>query len=361
MKSKAKNKYLYLITVLFVLLAAAAVVTLLSMRDRGVQTEKREYTAVSAEKFMMDTLVKQTTYDQSADANQKLEEMFSYLTEFEKKVSMHLPDSEIAKVNDGAGVSAVTVSEETYRLLKRGRELSLQSNGLFDITIGPLVKLWGITSDAPQIPTDSEIQSYRKRVNISKLSLNDEKKTAKLTNPYMEIDLGGIAKGYACDLAKKKYQELGLESGLLSLGGNIYSFGTKPDGTAFIIGLRDPRGEESDLMGNLTAPDKVVATSGDYERYFEQDGTRYHHILDPKTGYPAKTDLIAVTVIAEEGALADFLSTTLFIAGKEEVLKNLDNDKFDVIAVDNQMQVYVSAGMKRNFKLTNTEDYRLAD
>ncbi len=274
---------------------------------------------------------------------------------------MHLPDSEIAKVNDNAGVSAVTVSEETYRLLKRGRELSLQSNGLFDITIGPLVKLWGITSDAPQIPTDSEIQSYRKRVNISKLSLNDEKKTAKLTNPYMEIDLGGIAKGYACDLAKKKYQELGLESGLLSLGGNIYSFGTKPDGTAFIIGLRDPRGEESDLMGNLTAPGKVVATSGDYERYFEQDGTRYHHILDPKTGYPAKTDLISVTVIAEEGALADFLSTTLFIAGKEEVLKNLDNDKFDVIAVDNQMQVYVSAGMKRNFKLTNTEDYRLAD
>ena len=281
--------------------------------------------------------------------------------EFEKKVSMHLSDSEISKVNNSAGVSAVTVSDETYQLLKRSKELCSQSNGIFDITIGPLVKLWGITSDSPRVPADSEIKSYLKRVGNSKLSLNDEKKTAKLTNPYMEIDLGGIAKGYACDLAKQKYQELGLDSGLLSLGGNIYSFGTKPDGTAFIIGLRDPRGGENDLMGDLTAPGKVVATTGDYERYFEQDGKRYHHVLDPKTGYPAETDLIAVTVITEEGALADFLSTTFFIAGKEAVLKNLDHDKFDIIAVDKEMKVYVSEGMKRNFKLTNTETYQLAE
>ena len=152
-----------------------------------------------------------------------------------------------------------------------------------------------------------------------------------------------------------------MDSGLLSLGGNIYSFGTKPDGTAFIIGLRDPRGGENDLMGDLTAPGKVVATTGDYERYFEQDGKRYHHVLDPKTGYPAETDLIAVTVITEEGALADFLSTTFFIAGKEAVLNNLDHDQFDIIAVDKEMKVYVSEGMKRNFKLTNTETYQLAE
>ena len=359
--SKSKNKYVYLITILFVLLAAAAITTIIALKKQGNQPKKVEYTAVSAEKFMMDTFVKQTTYDQSADAKQKLEDMFSYLTEFEKKVSMHLSDSEISKVNNSAGVSAVAVSDETYQLLKRSKELSQQKNGIFDITIGPLVKLWGITSDSPRVPEDSEIKNYLKRVGISKLSLNDEKKTAKLTNPYMEIDLGGIAKGYACDLAKKKYQELGLDSGLISLGGNVYSFGTKPDGTAFIIGLRDPRGEDNDLMGNLTAPGKVVATTGDYERYFEQDGKRYHHVLDPKTGYPAQTDLIAVTIIAEEGALADFLSTTFFIAGKEAVLKNLDNDKFDIIAVDKEMKVYVSEGMKRNFQLTNKENYQLAE
>ena len=196
--SKSKNKYVYLITILFVLLAAAAITTIIALKKQGNQPKKVEYTAVSAEKFMMDTFVKQTTYDQSADAKQKLEDMFSYLTEFEKKVSMHLSDSEISKVNNSAGVSAVAVSDETYQLLKRSKELSQQSNGIFDITIGPLVKLWGITSDSPRVPEDSEIKNYLKRVGISKLSLNDEIKTGKLTNPYMEIDLGGIAKVYAC-------------------------------------------------------------------------------------------------------------------------------------------------------------------
>ena len=156
--SKSKNKYVYLITILFVLLAAAAITTIIALKKQGNQPKKVEYTAVSAEKFMMDTFVKQTTYDQSADAKQKLEDMFSYLTEFEKKVSMHLSDSEISKVNNSAGVSAVAVSDETYQLLKRSKELSQQSNGIFDITIGPLVKLWGITSDSPRVPEDSEIK-----------------------------------------------------------------------------------------------------------------------------------------------------------------------------------------------------------
>ncbi len=357
--AKAKSKLSYLITLLFVVLAIVGVVWILqATKERGEEPPSITIVAKTGQKFLMDTFVKQTTYDTSADAEQKIAEVFDMLTEFENKVSMHISGSDISKVNNGAGVTVVKVSPETYELVKRSKELSQKSGGKFDITIGPLVKAWGITTDSPCVPDAEELQALVKRVNASKITLHDKNVTVYLSDPYMSIDLGGVAKGYACDLVRKKYQELGLTDGMISIGGNIYSFGKKADGTAYTIGLRDPYGAAEDTYGNIVAPDKVIATTGGYERYFEQDGKRYIHILDPKTGYPVESDLAAVTVISEDGLLADYLSTTLFAAGKDALLANINNEKFDVIAVDTEKNVYLSDGIKDSFVLTNQEEYR---
>ncbi len=359
--AKTKNKFSYFITLIILVFAAAAIVTLVLM-PKGPQTAPPQNIEPSTQDgILMDTYMKQTTYDTSEDVGDKLRQMFEYLSAFEAKTSAYRQNSEISKINDYSGVMAIEVSDEVYRMLARSKELCLQSNGRFDITVGPLVKLWNINGDSPGVPEESQINIMKKRVNIKKLTLDSKKKTAKLDNPYMSLDLGGVAKGFACDLAREKYKEIGLSSCLLSLGGNIYSFGTKPDGTAFIIGLRDPLGEAEDIFGTVTAPDQVISTTGGYERYFEENGIRYHHVLDPKTGYPAKTDLLSVTVIAKEGILADYLSTNLFIGGKAEVLKNLNQENFDIVAIDTDKKIYLSEGIKRNFRLAEDSAYQLAN
>lgn len=310
---------------------------------------------------MMNTIVTQTTYDPAPDAKEKLKQVFDELTAFEDKISMHLPHSEISRLNAAAGEKAVPLSDDVYTLLKRSKALCMEADGRFDITVGPLVKAWGITSDSPRIPDKKEIQTLTSLIDIRKLSLDDSQKTARLTAHGMKVDLGGIAKGYACDLVREKYRTLGLNDALISLGGTIYSFGKKPDGSDYTVGIRDPRGTDSALLGTLTAPEKVISTTGDYERYFERDGKRYHHILDPRTGYPADTDLISVTVVTQEGALADFLSTTLFMAGRDAILTQLNRAEFDLIAVDRDKKVYLSEGIKQSFRLTNKKDYKLAE
>ena len=360
--TRTKSKAPYLITAAVLLLAAAAAATVIwLLKSSNENTELKQAEPTVQTGFLMDTYIRQTTYDSSPDAGEKLRQMFDFLSEFENKASMYLSDSEISNINSHSGVMPVKVSDDIFQLLSRSKELCLQSEGRFDITIGALTKLWGITTDSPKVPSEEEIKDAQKLVDINQLVLDAENKTAKLNAPYMSLDLGGVAKGYACDLAREKYKELGLTSCLLSLGGNIYSFGTKADGTAFVIGLRDPLGDADDIFGTVTAPDKVISTTGGYERYFEQDGKRYHHVLDPKTGYPAGSDLLSVTIIAEEGLLADCLSTSLFVGGKEAVLKNLSQTDFDVIAVDQEKNIYLSDGIRSKFQLSEGSVYQVAD
>lgn len=355
---KTSSRVSPIVIVVFAAIAIVALVFILQ-RQQYINSQNREPTVQDG--ILMNTYMKQTTYDSATDAGEKLKEMFDYLTAFEQKTSAYISDSEISKINDHSGATEIAVSDEIYTLLQKSKALSLRSQGRFDITVGPLVKLWGINSDTPKVPSAQELNAVKQRVNVKKLILNDQKKTAKLEQPDMALDLGGIAKGFACDLARKKYQELGLNSCLLSLGGNIYSYGKKPDGTDFVIGLRDPLGDANTLFGTITAPDQVISTTGGYERYFEQDGIRYHHILDPKTSAPAETDLLSVTVISKEGILADYLSTSLFIGGKTEVLKNLNQADFDLIVIDQNQKIYLSDRIKTNFCLTENSAYQLAN
>ncbi|MFZ2540056.1 MAG: FAD:protein FMN transferase, partial [Oscillospiraceae bacterium] len=240
---------------------------------------------------------------------------------------------------------------------KRYSELSQDR---FDITIAPLTLLWGIDTKNARVPKQEEIDEALKLVDYENIILNESENSILLARKGMALDLGGIAKGYIVDRIKDEYQKQRITSALVSIGGNIFAYGTKPDKSLFTVGIRDPKGTTgNEILGKLTIKDKVVATTGAYERYFEQDGKKYHHILDVNTGYPYPSDLASVTIICDDGGLADFLSTTLFIAGKEHIDDYINDDRFEVIIVDNQNNVHISPSLKDGFEITN-DSYTLS-
>lgn len=206
-----------------------------------------------------------------------------------------------------------------------------------------MVELWGITSDHPHVPTDEELAQAMALMGLEDLVLDEEACTAYLTRPGMAIDLGGIAKGWTADQLREYARELGAERGYVSLGGNLMIIGERPDGDPFKFGLRDPQGDASTYLGTVTLEDGcTMATTGGYERYFEEDGIRYHHVLDPRTGYPADSDLLSVAVISKDGTLADYLSSTLFVQGLEAAKAAAGSEDYALVMVDQENNVWIS-------------------
>ena len=307
--------------------------------------------------YAMNTVIEQKWYGESADT--VYTGMETKIREIESVLSMHLSQSEIAAINENAGVQPVEVSQRTFDLLQRAKELSEQSDGAFDITIAPVVELWGITSDHPHVPTDEELAQAMALMGLEDLVLDEEACTAYLTRPGMAIDLGGIAKGWTADQLREYARELGAERGYVSLGGNLTIIGERPDGDPFKFGLRDPQGDASTYLGTVTLEDGcTMATTGGYERYFEEDGIRYHHVLDPRTGYPADSDLLSVAVISKDGTLADYLSTTLFVQGLEAAKAAAGSEDYALVMVDQENNVWISGSLRGNFEPHETDaDY----
>lgn len=307
--------------------------------------------------YAMNTVIEQKWYGESADT--VYTGMETKIREIESVLSMHLSQSEIAAINENAGVQPVEVSQRTFDLLQRAKELSEQSDGAFDITIAPVVELWGITSDHPHVPTDEELAQAMALMGLEDLVLDEEACTAYLTRPGMAIDLGGIAKGWTADQLREYARELGAERGYVSLGGNLMIIGERPDGDPFKFGLRDPQGDASTYLGTVTLEDGcTMATTGGYERYFEEDGIRYHHVLDPRTGYPADSDLLSVAVISKDGTLADYLSTTLFVQGLEAAKEAAGSEDYALVMVDQENNVWISGSLRGNFEPHETDaDY----
>ena len=304
--------------------------------------------------YAMNTVIEQKWYGESADT--VYTGMETKIREIESVLSLHLSQSEIAAINENAGVQPVEVSQRTFDLLQRAKELSEQSDGAFDITIAPVVELWGITSDHP---TDEELAQAMALMGLEDLVLDEEACTAYLTRPGMAIDLGGIAKGWTADQLREYARELGAERGYVSLGGNLMIIGERPDGDPFKFGLRDPQGDASTYLGTVTLEDGyTMATTGGYERYFEEDGIRYHHVLDPRTGYPADSDLLSVAVISKDGTLADYLSTTLFVQGLEAAKEAAGSYDYALVMVDQENNVWISGSLRGNFEPHETDaDY----
>ena len=260
-------------------------------------------------------------------------------------LSIGNPDSEISALNR-AGSAAL--SEDSRAMVERALELHAQTGGRFDITILPLMELWGFTSGEHHVPTEAELTEALSRVGADRLTYQPD--TGKLTlDPGQSIDLGGIAKGYTSQRVMEIYRAAGVTSGLVSLGGNVQCLGARPDGTPWRIGIQDPWGAEGAMVAVVEVVDEAVITSGGYERYFvdEDTGITYQHILDPGTGMPANGDLASVTIVSPDGTLADGLSTALYIMGLARAADywRAHSDAFQAILIDRDGAIYVTEGL----------------
>ena len=311
-----------------------------SCRGKTVQNESQ-----SKSFFAMNTYMTITAYGESAEiALNKAEEKTLKL---ESMWSVTDENSEIYAINHSDGEN-VYVSPETAELLDFSMDISEMTDGALDCTMYSVLTEWGFTTGNFKIPTDEQISELLKNTGYEKIDLNENNVTVPKN---MQIDLGAVGKGYTGDLIVDILQENGVKSALLDLGGNIQTIGTKPDGTDWKLGLRSPFDEGS--FATLEVSDCAVITSGGYERYFVgDDGERYWHILDPKTGKPAHSGLVSVTIVGKEGRLCDALSTSLFVMGLDKAIElwKRHND-FEMILVTENGEIYLTEELEKNFLL----------
>lgn len=287
----------------------------------------------------MDTFIEMTAY--GAKATEALTACSAEIRRLEALFSATEESSDVHRIN-GARSQAVAVSSDTAEILRSAKELSRSTDGCFDPTVYPLVQLWGFHT-VPKVPDAGSIESLLIGVGAERITTDGE--TVALPEG-MGIDLGGIAKGYATDRLAELVKKYGVASAMFTLGGNVRVLGRKPDGSDWRIGVRDPAREDG-IIGVVSISDRSVITSGSYQRYFEENGKRYHHILDPKTGYPSENGLVSVTVIADSGVRADALSTALFVMGEEAAIRywrahGLGNDGFSVILIREDGDILMS-------------------
>ena len=304
--------------------------------------------------FVFGTLCTISLYDHYSE--KLLNEAFDVMRQIEAAMSLYNETSYVRLINESAGNSPVLVTAEVFSVIQHGLAFSRLSDGAFDITVGPLVLLWGIGTENPNIPTQSEILGALSLINYKNLMLIKENGTVLLELKGMQIDLGGIAKGHAADKAADFLSEHGIKSALINFGGNIYTLGKKRDGTSWRIGIQHPAAERGRYVGIVEVTDAAVATSGKYERYFDSDGIRYHHILDTATGFPVDNGISSVTIVAESSMTADALSTAVFAMGLEkgfELVQGYEGVHGVILTEDKR--IFVTDSLKARFRLIDNE------
>ena len=262
-------------------------------------------------------------------------------------------DSEVYRINAQAGKSAVKVSDETFAVIKESIHASEISSGTFDITFQSLHGLWKFDEDLERkVPSEKEIKARLPFVSYRNLVLDEAAKTVKITKPETQISLGGIAKGYGVDMAVKVLERAGLESFFVQAGGDLFAKGKKPDGSDWQAGVRDPRGNPGEYFAMLPLSDHAFSTAGDYERTFTLNGVRYHHIIDPRTGYPASA-CRSVTIYAPTAFLADEIDDAVFILGPQKGLQLVESiDGVGAVIVGAKNNVYISKRLKDKVTIT---------
>lgn len=294
--------------------------------------------------FAMDTYMQVEVYG----SRQTVSEIKAEIENLDKKLSSVNAESEIYKLNNSGSPE---LDSESAALIKRSVELCGFTGGSLDVTVYPIVEKWGFIDKNYKIPSQSELDSLLKNVGYEKITVNGN--TVQVPNGS-KLDLGAVAKGYAADKSREILSESGVTSAILNLGGTVLAYGKKPNGENWRVGITDPESTET-YMGVLECADKTVVTSGNYERYFEQNGKRYCHIINPKTGYPADKGVTSVTVISPDGTKNDALSTALFVMGAEnasEFIKNKCKD-IDCIILTADKKAYITKGIDDSFTLQN--------
>jgi len=319
------------------------------------KNETAPKTPLTKSNYMLGTYITISLYDSQ---NEKIiDEAFERIRDIENKMSINTDEpSQITRLNEASGSRDVKLTEDTFHVLERGLYYSKLTGGKFDITIGPIVKLWNIGTEYAAVPDTETLEEKLKLVDYNKLTLNKENLTAKLEMKGMIVDLGGIAKGYAADEVASILIKNGVKHAIINLGGNILVVGSNINGAPWKIGIQDPYDSRNEYLGIVEVVDKAVVTSGIYERYLEVDEKRYHHILDPATGYPADNGLAAVSIITNKSIDADGLSTSTFLLGLEKGLELIENtEDTEAIFVTTDKKIYLTSGIRSTFILTNKE------
>jgi thiamine biosynthesis lipoprotein len=311
---------------------------------------------ISREQYYLGTFCRITLFEKHPDDT--FIELFSRIREIDDAMSTNREKSEVNAVNRSAGIDPAAVSPDTFEVVKEGIEYGRITNGTFDITIGPLVELWGIGRESFKVPAEETIRERSPLVDYRFITLRDNY-SIFLEKRNMRLDLGGIAKGYAADAAAGLLRARGIESALVDLGGNILALGNKPGGSMWRIGIQNPLASRGIPIAAVKVTGKAVVTSGTYERYSEEKGRRYHHILDPSTGFPAENGLLSVSIVADSAVAADCLSTGVFVLGLDSGMALIESlAGVEAIFVTEEKEIYISSGLADIIEILD-QDFRL--
>ena len=333
---------------LFTFIAAAASVFAGCARAEPSRTE-----------LILGTVCSVTLYDQAKA--QVYRDIFDRLREIENRMSVNLSGTDVDRINTAAGISPVQVRDDVFEVVERALYFAEMSGGVFDPTVGPLVSLWGIGGDNPRIPSQAEIDTVLPLINWRDIVLDLEQRSVFLKHPGMALDLGAIAKGYAADEAVAIIGKARLPQAIVDLGGNILTYGEKQDKSPWRVGLQNPVDDRGAYVGIVQGRGQMtVVTSGNYERYFEVDGVRYHHIFSPFDGYPARNGLSSVTIITTNSMDADALSTAAFIMGYEKGRAFIESfEGAEAVFIFDDMSIRKTKGV--DIELTNAQFRLMAD
>ncbi|NLL58926.1 MAG: FAD:protein FMN transferase [Firmicutes bacterium] len=335
----------YKIAVLLILIISLSIYFL-----KGCSAEEYKQTA-----FFMDTRVDVAVYNISKkQAETVVQAIFDEMLRLENILSKHVSGSDVNRINEAAGRVPVTVEPETILVTSRALEIAELSSGAFDPTVGPLVDLWGWGTEKLKVPSAEEINAVLPLVNYKAVKIDKDNSTIFLAEPGMKLDLGGIAKGFIVDRGREIAQQFSVKALFVNAGGDIGIMGKKPSGEKWRVAVQSPRDPQK-WAAILEIEEGCVATSGDYERFFEEGGEIYHHILDPEKGIPAG-DLSSVTIVASESMLSDALSTAVFVLGKDKGMQLLESLKgIDGLVIDKQGEIHVSSGLGDHIEIPQDE------
>ncbi|QUL56150.1 FAD:protein FMN transferase [Paenibacillus tritici] len=367
-KKTSKNKKTVVILAVLVLVIAAAVVIWLTLGNKGEDSPAATATpgGATASKDGDTKSLEQTFYIYGTVVNIKvfgdtvaqknMDDIQAMLERMDTEFSRTKKDGELYAVNQAAGKEAVAVSDETLDIVKLSLKYAEEMDGLYDPTVGPLVDLWAIGEGGEHVPDQAAIDKARSLTNYKDVIVDEAAKTVKLAKEGMVLDMGGIGKGYAADRIADYLKAEGLNSAMINLGGSsIIALGNKPNGSPWNIGLQDPDQSRGSQLGTIKVTDEVVDASGVYERFFLQDGVRYHHILDPRTGFPSQNGLKSITIMSPNATDADALSTGVFLMGLEDGMKYLEAlpEKVDAFFITDDNKIYATAALKERLNLTD--------
>jgi len=284
-----------------------------------------------------------------------LDAAFARIAEIDSRMTVSRDDSEVMRINAAAGLRPIVVTPDVLEVIQQGLLYSSFGDGAYDITVEPLVKLWGIGSARARVPGADEIRRALALIGYRNVEIDPKARTVFLKKPGMGLDLGSIAKGYAADEVARILRARGVNSALIDLGGNVLTMGTKPDGSRWRIGIQNPQEARGTKIGYVEITAGSVTTAGTYERFFDQGGKRYFHILDARTGYPAWNGLAAVSVVAGDSISADGYDTMLFTLGLEHGRSFVESarGKLEAVFITEKREVYVTPGLRTRFILTD--------